>query len=141
MELNQIAKWIFKEWGYVKPENSIESIAKQLSPRCNSKTIPLTLIAIDTEVLGTVSLVENDMKSHPELTPWLGSLYVRSDLRGQGIGELLCRKLLEEAQKLGHKKCYLFTDKQEAFYAKRGWRTILKENYRNEIAFVMEIDL
>jgi predicted N-acetyltransferase YhbS len=140
-EIKQVATWIYNEWGYVNPDNSVVKIANQISLRSNSKSVPLTLVAIETEIVGTVSLVENEFKSRPELTPFLGSLYVPPEYRQSGIGDALCHKVLEEVKKLGYSKCYLVTDKKSEFYAKRGWETILEYSYRDSSAFLMEIAL
>jgi GNAT superfamily N-acetyltransferase len=142
-ELRQVATWIYNEWGYVSPENSVDKFCGLLSSRCNSRAIPITLVAVDSgsEIVGTVSLVENEFKSKPELTPFLGSLFVPLEHRQKGIGKVLCQKVLEEAKRLGYSKCYLVTDKKKAFYSGRGWKTILEYVYRNAPAYLMEITL
>ena len=140
-ELNQVAEWIFSEWASSNPDNSIEKIAKLYANRCNSTKIPLTIVAMKSEVFGTASLVESEMTTHPELTPWLSSLYVRADQRGRGIGALLCTRVLEEAKRLGYKKCYLCTDQSEEFYLKRGWKVLAREQRKTSEVVVMEFKL
>jgi predicted N-acetyltransferase YhbS len=138
-ELTQVATWIYNEWGYVNSENSIEKFAKLFAARVSSRAIPLTLVASDNNrIVGTVSLVENEFKACPELTPFLGSLYVPLESRQKGIGEALCQRVLEEAKRLGYNKCYLVTDKMKDYYSKRGWRILREYTYRNAPAFLME---
>jgi predicted N-acetyltransferase YhbS len=140
-ELKQVASWIYSEWGILRPDNSVEKIQEHLSKRHNSALVPLTLVAVDAAILGTASLVENEYKPWPELTPFLSSLYVPPEYRKRGVGEALCRQVLGEAKRLGYGKCYLVTDKYKNFYEKRGWKTILEYVYRDAPAFLMEIVL
>ena len=63
-------------------------------------------------------------------TPYLAevrSLIVKSDLRGQKIGETLVNKVLEEAKFLGIKKILSLTYKQ-AFFERLGFVEIPKES-------------
>lgn len=141
-EIDQVAKWIFDEWGYSRPDKTLNDVIEQFTPRLKSDQLPLTLVAAEKqELIGTASLVPCDMSSHPELTPWLSCLYIRSDKRRHGLGRILTDQVLHEARRLGYKKCYLWTDKWEDYYSKEGWHTILKETYRGEKAIVMEISL
>jgi hypothetical protein len=78
--IRAVATWIYDEWLKSNPDSSVEKIILVISQRINSNKVPLTIIAFsDDEVpVGTASLTELDMKSHPELTPWLGAVYVSS---------------------------------------------------------------
>src|SRR4051812_20450451 len=72
--------------------NSHDPNRKRLKLACHAEpdSIPLTLVAAEgNEPVGSVSLVESDLTGWDHLTPWLASLYVRPDWRGQGIGKLL----------------------------------------------------
>src|SRR6478735_6719221 len=83
-----IARWHFDEWGYLNPGKTLEYRIERMQRYLSADAIPSMLIAIENgEVLGTAALVESDMDSHPELTPWLASVYIREDQRGRGLGK------------------------------------------------------
>jgi hypothetical protein len=42
--------------------------------------------------------------------------------------------------RLGVKTAYLFTPDQENLYARLGWKTILREEYRGEQVAIMKLD-
>ena len=135
-----LAQWHHAEWPLASAplvEDRIELIRNRLGRR----EMPTTLVAVrDANPLGFVSLVSNNMDSHPELFPWLASLYVPPPLRRQGIGTALVKAILEEAQALPVRHLYLFTPSQNAFYERLGWHVIFHENYHGENVTVMEFE-
>jgi N-acetylglutamate synthase-like GNAT family acetyltransferase len=74
---------------------------------------------------GFASLLEHDMETRMELSPWLASVLVAAAYRGQGIGSALSERVVEEARNLGVSELYLFTFDREDFYARMGW--VLRE--------------
>ena len=64
--------------------------SRRPAPHSDPDHIPTTLVAVKGgEPVGSVSLLEQDLAGWEHLTPWLASLYVRSDHRGRGIGKQL----------------------------------------------------
>ena len=50
----------------------------------------MTLIAIEgNKCIGMVTLFENDIKTRPDLTPWLGALYVEVSSRNKKVAQEL----------------------------------------------------
>lgn len=136
-----IARWHFDEWGYLNPGKTLEYRIERMQRYIAGNPIPSMLIAVeDDEVLGTAALVEADMDSHPELTPWLASVYIREDQRGRGIGKKLVQALMDLAGQQHLKRLYLFTPDQADFYAKLGWKTLAQELYRNTTVTIMQLD-
>lgn len=136
-----IARWHFDEWGYLNPGRSIEYRIERMQRYIADNSIPSMLIAIDgDEVLGTAALVEADMDSHPELTPWLASVYIREDQRGLGLGKKLVQALMDFAGQQNLEHLYLFTPDQSGFYAKLGWKIIAHETYRDTPVTIMQLD-
>src|SRR6185295_19949923 len=89
-----IAKWIYEEWSYVYPQKSLQDIGRTLISRVNERDLPITLVAHDERgVLGTASLKASDMDILEELTPWLSSVYVHPDHRGEGVGRALSEEI------------------------------------------------
>ena len=118
-------------FGRFKPDMTPESRAQALGNRSGKTSIPLTLVALDQKIpIGSVSLVEHDLDSRPDLSPWVASVVVRSDYQRQGAGTALMRRIETEAVKLGIKKLYLFTPDMEVFYRTLNWVTIGQEIFK-----------
>lgn len=141
--IRTIATWIYEEWLKPNPDASIEKIITLLSQRIDSTKVPLTIVAFEDDgtPVGTASLTELDMKSHPELTPWLGAVYVSNAARGRGIASELCKRIEKEAKSLGHSILYLFTKDQVSLYSNMEWKIKYTEEYRGMNVTVMEKEL
>lgn len=134
-----LAQWFHDAWGYLDEESSVERGIKKLKECLSYDKIPLTIVAEkDSELLGSASIVEYDMDTHKHLSPWLASVYVKSEHRRNGIGTILVKRMIEESKKLGIKKFYLFTPDMNRFYDKIGWKTIEEPEYKNQKVYVMQ---
>ncbi len=120
-----VSEWIFKEFfENIRHGISYEKILADFSSRGKDE-IPLTFVAIENDVcLGTVSLFSNDLKERIDLTPWLGSLYVRTDYRNRGIAKQLIEKVIETSKRLGYDTLFLRTENASGYYIKSGWKLI-----------------
>ena len=133
-----VAKWFHDEWGYLEPECDLEERTKRLREKSNRETIPVGFIAVDhNEPVGSAFLVECDMDTHSHLKPWLAGVYVQQPYRKHGIATALVTRVVDEAKQQGFSKLYLWTPKEENYYAKRGWHTIERTRYKNEDAVIM----
>jgi predicted N-acetyltransferase YhbS len=138
----RIAQWHHAEWGYLNPGATVGDRIEKMQRYLKGSSIPVMYIAVDgNELLGTAALVESDMDSHPELTPWLASVYVNAVYRRRGIGAALVNKVAEVSKQQGTKALYLFTPDQEHFYAGLGWQYIANESYRGGNATLMKLKL
>jgi N-acetylglutamate synthase-like GNAT family acetyltransferase len=81
------------------------------------------------------------MKTEPQLTPWLASVYTRPEFRRQGIGRQLVLHVMEQARKEGIDRLYLYTTDQECFYIKLGWSTIDKRKHHDHDVAIMQVKL
>jgi N-acetylglutamate synthase-like GNAT family acetyltransferase len=136
--LPTVAAWHHSEWGYIRPGDTVEARQKRLEAECGHREIPTTIIALEKgKLLGSVSLLDEDMDTHKELTPWLASLFVAVEKRGQGIGAALVRRLIEEARELEVKRLYLYTPDQEKFYTRLDWSLLERTNYAGKPAVIM----
>lgn len=135
-----IAQWHHDQWGYLNPSGTLEKRIERMQRYLSGEAIPSMYICVEGDkVLGTAALVESDMDSHPELSPWLASVYVHADYRKRGIGALLVNKVVAVAKTLGHSPLYLFTPDQAHFYENLGWQFIAQESYRGGNATLMKI--
>ncbi len=95
-----------------------------------------TYIAENTsgELLGMASLVDDDeLPDSSEPGPWLAAVLVLSDQRTHGVGSTLVQHIVRRAHQLGHPAIYLYTSKQQQWYANKGWKA-LRETSLNGIA-------
>ena len=102
----------------------------------------MTIVALDEDnnLLGFASLIEHDMETHLDLSPWLAALYVLSEHRRKGIGEVLAKRIIIEAKKLNIKQIFLFTSIgfKVDFYSKIGWMPIKTVKYKGTDAVIMK---
>jgi GNAT superfamily N-acetyltransferase len=136
-----LAQWHHAEWSYLNPLRSFDQRVQEMQEDLEGKVIPTTFVAEDAgELLGSACILADDMSSHPELTPWLASVYVNEIHRGKGIGSTLVKRVMEHAQENGVKRLYLYTPDQEQMYARLGWQLYSREPYNGTPVTIMAID-
>lgn len=140
--LMTLAKWHHAEWSYLNPQRSFDERVQEMREDFAGNIIPTTYLAEDDNgnLLGSASILADDMSSHPELTPWLASVYVDAAQRGKGIGSLLVRRVMQHAQDNDIKRLYLYTPDQEQLYARLGWQLYSREPYNGPPVTIMTID-
>ena len=117
-----VCEWLWSEWG--KDGRTIDDIKYRTSHCLGKDSVPMTFVAVlNNEPVGTYSLWVNDLKSRQDLTPWFAVLYVKPEMRRQGIGALLSEHAMSIAKSLNYKKLYLITD-LEGHYEKYGWKFV-----------------
>lgn len=135
-----IAAWHQAQWGYLNPGESVKTRIEKMRRYLKGAVMPVMYICVDgAQLIGTAALVESDMDSHPELSPWLASVYVKPDYRKQGVGAALVKRVVSEAKALDLSPLYLFTPDQARFYQNLGWQFIAQESYRGGDATLMKI--
>jgi GNAT superfamily N-acetyltransferase len=129
---NLLAKgieYIWKCWG---SETNFE-FYKDAILNASQKTtaVPEFYVAtFDSEIIGCVALITNDLNSRQDLFPWLACLYVEENFRNQNIAGMLMQRALNDAANAGILNVYLSTD-LENFYEKKGWK-------KNGVCYNME---
>lgn len=127
-------------WGDEDPGGgSLGSWTTGLRERSGRGSVPISWVALlDDQLVGSVALVDQDMASHPELSPWLSGLFVVPEHRGQGIGTALVRHCEAEARQLDVTRLYLHTT-AEPLYAAEGWTPMFLERYgRSRVTTMMK---
>ena len=141
-EISTVAGWLYHEWGHLVKGRTLETAYSKVKQSLSPEEIPLTLVCcLDDQLVGTAGIDHSDMSTHPELTPWMVSVYVEPPFRKKGIGTALCQRIIDEFLRLGIKTAYLFTPDQEHLYARLHWKTFLREDYRGEQVAIMKLDL
>ena len=139
--IRQVVDWQFAAFGSHDPHNTHARILHQVREWVESVRVPLCLVAYrGDEPVGTLSIIDDDMRTHPEFKPWIADLVVAPALRGQGIGTALFRRAEEEFKRLGVPTAYLFTWDHEPLYTRLGWQTFITEQYRDDQVAIMKRD-
>lgn len=137
--IETIARWHWSEWGHVDPGGSLDSWAEGLRGRTLRDRVPTTYVALeDGELLGSVTLVDNDMSTRPDLWPWLAGLFVRPGDRRRGVGAALVGHALRASAAMGVEQLYLYTAGAEAFYRRLGWAPVARDRYEGSRVVVMK---
>jgi predicted N-acetyltransferase YhbS len=130
--LPRLAEWHFAEFGYLNPANTVERYVERLTAALQKSDLPTTFIALRGDsLLGSASLVRRTI-THPHLWPWLSSVYVDPQHRGQGIASALIGKVERAAAEMGSEKIYLFTPSSEKLYASLGWE-LMEHSHHQEL--------
>ncbi len=138
-----LASWMFKTWGHLNPQSSLEKAEHKLTTHLNAVNMPLTFIALQNdEPVGMCSLRQNDGIKE-ELTPWLASLFVLPQFRGQGIGEKLVQMVIKKAHTFGYDTLYLFAfdSSLSSWYEKLGWKMIDTDSLNEHQVTVMKFTI
>jgi predicted N-acetyltransferase YhbS len=104
--------------------------------------VPCAWVAFVDEVpVGSVSLIESNMDTHPELTPWLAALFVLPEYRGRRVGEALVRRCESEGKATGFTRMYLYATDASTYYLRFGWTPLAEDIYEGEPVVIMSKDL
>ncbi len=140
--IHQLAHWHHHEWIELNPGGTIEKRLVKMQGYLSESFVPSTFVGEkDGELIGSAAIVQSDMDTHENLSPWLASVYVSEKHRRNGYGALLVKHAMEETKQAGIKKLYLFTPDDEPFYQHLGWSTITQEDYMGEPVTLMEVEL
>ncbi len=139
--LETLAKWHHRQWQDLNPGQTLEQRIQKMQCYLQDVFVPSTYVACNDHVLGSAAIVECDMDSRKELSPWLASVYVDTAYRRQGVGSRLLQHVSEQARLHRIKRLYLFTPDQVAFYQRLGWQILEETEYRNCMVTVMYLDL
>ncbi len=105
--------------GWLKPFtevlNEIFSGEKDL-PKCY-------MMLRDDDIIGYYQLVEQELITRKDLSPWITTVFIDEQERGQRLSSKLLEHGRTVAGKLGYAKVYLTTDHIQ-FYEKFGFREI-----------------
>lgn len=141
-DVDVVAGWLFNEWGLQNPDVSMNNTLESIQKRTRSAVVPFSITAKAGEVLvGTASVIANDLPHFPQFTPWLAGVFVAPHWRGKGIADRLCKETDQVVRLLGFQKYFLFTYSTDKYYAERGWRQIAESENRGKPIIVMSKSL
>lgn len=137
-----VASWHHRQWNYLAGARSLSHRIARLHEHLRRTGLPLTVIAwYNGQPIGCASLVDSDMQTRIDFSPWLASVYVLPEYRHRGVGAALVRCIEAEARKQGFTRLYLYTEDRVPFYTYLGWQAIEERVYRGYPMTVMMRDL
>lgn len=137
-----VAGWTFEAWGHLHPGLTLAQAIERTKANCGQASVPSNFVAMqDGTPVGTASLIVDDMSIRRELTPWLASVFVVPEWRGQGIASALVKRVEAEAIESGTRHFYLYTPDQQALYRRLGWKDVESLEYRGETVTLMSRQL
>jgi len=137
-----IATWHWDEWGHTDPGGSLEAWTEGLATRVNRDRIPTTYVALQgDDPIASTTLVEHDMSTHRDLTPWIAGVYVKPEYRGRGVGAALVTHTMRKAAQMGVGRLYLYTSSAAEFYRKLGWEYLATDFYEGRTVNIMYVEL
>lgn len=134
----QLAAWHVREWAELLPDWTVEQAETELRSHTRCRAIPTTVVALaDEQPIGSASLLASDLDGWESLSPWLASVFVAPDWRGQGVGRRLIDRVVEEARALGVKQLHLWTAGQQAYYEGLGWSVFQRGQCHGRTVVIM----
>ena len=109
-----------QEWGHLYANWNQETALADFRLERADSDLPTTWVAHHPSgiLMGSVSLVLDDLPGHPGLNPWLASLFVFPKFRGRGLGRILTQTALDFLAEHRHPHAFLFTEDQVPFFCK-----------------------
>lgn len=135
-----LAREHYEHWRVIFERRGVsyEQSVNTFYERAQTQSLPLAVVAVrGGQVVGTASIKIQDLDPCPELTPWLGGVFVLPRFRGQGIATLLVERIIAEARRLGLPHLYLWTTSSESLYARLGWVPVEQMEYCGETIKLM----
>ncbi|WP_158744116.1 GNAT family N-acetyltransferase [Acidisphaera sp. L21] len=134
-----VAGFVLQAFGHADSPSAAEITAQILAPHRGPEE---TFVLLEGErPVGTAALSYDDLKSRPDLTPWLASVVVEPDSRGKGYAIALVRRVEAMAREAGVQTLWLFTWTAEPLYARLGWQRVGLETNRGREVVLMKRDL
>jgi len=136
--IRELAELHHAEWQHLSPTLTLEGRISAIENCAEPKGIPSIYIAIsEGQLLGSAALVESDMDSKPDLSPWIAAVYVKESFRRQGIASQLVRRCENEALRSNVSVLYLYTEFASQLYETLGWCLLERSEHKGVTVYVM----
>jgi N-acetylglutamate synthase-like GNAT family acetyltransferase len=134
----ELAELHHAEWKHLNPSLTLEGRAEALAASAGREGIPSIFIATSRgQLVGSAALVENDMNTKPNLSPWLAAVYVKEGFRHRGVATKLITRCENEAVRSNANTWYLYTEFASKLYEKLGWHHMERCEYKGVAVDVM----
>lgn len=137
--IRELAKRHHPQWQAAHPGMTLPEWEAEFARHAVATGLPLTLLALDENdvLLGSASLVADDMDGAAPWSPWLANVLVAEAARGRGVGQALTDAIVAQARARGFAELFLFTEDQQDFYARRGWTLLEEREHHGQRVCVM----
>ena len=134
-----LADWFAKEWGGQETTLAQKQFTEVLEGRMNRDQPPITFIGfLENEIVGTATLMVQEIETHPQYEHWLSSVYVRERYRRKGIVSEMIKVVIDKESQLEIDSLYLYTRRKASLYAKFGWTALEETEYRGKVVYIMQ---
>ena len=134
----ELAKLHFAEWSYLNPGECLEGKKQYLERNSGRNGVPSFVVAVEgAELIGSASLIAQDMDDRPDLTPWLADVFVKPGYRGRGVATALIGRIEAEAKAAGIAMLYLYTPDAVELYRRLGWNMVEACKYKGVDVVIM----
>jgi len=136
--IHTVAGWYLREWNI--PRERTETRLRDFG----KNGFPFHLVLCEGNVPVATAGLYSEVGLHtfyPEygkVGPWVALVYTVPEMRGRGIGALLCNTLEQMAGELGFNHLYLYTYTAEALYLRLGYQVMERVNYRGNDEVIMK---
>ena len=121
-EAAELARLHAEEWQHLYRGWNEQTALKEFGAQKKDGSLPTTLVLRDGEqLIGSVSIVDDDCEARTDLNPWLASLYVVPAQRGRGHGNRLIAAALDFARRNDVEFLHVFTESAEGIFRKHGF--------------------
>lgn len=129
----QIIEWERREWG-----DEWADVVRAATAR---DQVPTIYVAVQGgQPVGCAMLIEYDMMTRLDLTPWLGGIYVPPEHRGRGIASRLVGHAMARAAALKIPTWWLYTAHARSLYERFGWKFVEMAEYDGGPVSLMRFD-
>jgi len=139
-----LARLHAREWGHLYTDWTEDAALNEFLQEPSFDRLPTTLVAVEGHVLlGSVSVIYDDLPGWEHLNPWVASLYVVEPERGKGIGSMLLSAAERLLRTHSVPRAHVFTEHHGAYFQRLGWSTYAnsKANGHFIVILVKEFNL
>jgi len=117
---------------------SAARLTARLASRANRDRLPICLVGlVEDDPVATATLKFREIAYSGAADFWLGSVYVREDVRGRGYGSAIVAGAEALAVARHFTPLYLYTPRKGAFYRRLGWQSVGETTTDGKRALVM----
>lgn len=121
-EAAELARLHALEWQHLYYAWDEKKALEEFRSQKTDGSVPATLVLReDGRLVGSVSVVRDDCEARRDMGPWLASLYVMPEKRGQGYGRRLIEAAVDLAKRNDTGCLHVFTQSAEQLFLNHGF--------------------
>jgi GNAT superfamily N-acetyltransferase len=135
-----LAAWHVREWSDIFPDWTEQIAREEFHTQLQDTNLPATWLAFDGDtLLGSASALLQDASEFLDISgPWLASVFVQPEYRGNAVAQKLIEHAMCEVRKLGYTHWTLFTENHHGYYQKLGWEILCARPLHGKIVTILE---